>query len=342
MIIILDSSISSLLSAESSHVLEAIENIAIARSEGNHLVTCEPEIASQILATRLSNRAQRVYYTIKNKSIQELAATVKSKAYIRVVSPDYFSVNRPNEIMVSITFFCSTSTIQPTKLLCEDSLDGKIIAALTKNYLAASKHRNPRLSFRYEHGGGSRITRVFREIECHEACLLLCLVDSDKKYHKDNISAKAKNLIRDRQKNTTHVEILPCHELENLIPTRHLLLLYESTHPDTAMAISSLNISPNTRYSLNYLDLKEGPAKHHRTSNPAEKKFWEGIFKAAQICLTQSASITGLGEQITTDYESLLEDDGLSFLDTDFRPIFEEIAKIVECWGHGCIPIMAN
>lgn len=343
MIIIIDASILEDIEKSNDLILNCLENIAIARAEGNHLVSADPVVASEILKLRFSNRAERVFNLIRTRAIQELAECLESEFYVRVIGSRYNSPPRNNERLVDISTFNKISVISPTSLLCEDSLDGKVISELVKHYIFVTEGISLRLKYKLEHGGGERIVREFSVKNSSNDSFLVCVIDSDKKFLKDSFRGKAKKLFEARNScsNTSFVEILPCHEVENLIPVDHLEAMFSSDHSKMNGVIKSLNSNNYLRYAINFLDLKKGISSHLAAKNIAEKIFWEKTISKIGYELGEASTITGFGDSVVSEYEKFLSDNP-KFDALSFRPIFKDLAKKMSVWGRACQNIMVG
>jgi hypothetical protein len=343
MIIILDASILDHVSASSDFIIDCLENIAIARAEGNHLVSADPVVAHEILKFQFSKRAERVFNIIRTRAVQELEGCLESVHYIRVVGIGYFGPPRRNERFVDILTFRNVSVISPTSLLCEDSLDGKVISELVTHYMAAVEGLSPRIKYKFEHGGGERVVREFSVKDGAKDSFLVCVIDSDKKFLKDSFRGKARKLqeARDRCSHTTYLEILPCHEVENLIPVAHLEKMFSEDYPEMYGFVSALNRNDFLRYVINYLDLKKGVSSHLSAKNIAEKRFWENVVSKLGYDLDKASCITGFGDLVVSEYEKFLSGKP-NFDSSSFRPVFQDLARKMVAWGQGCPPVMAG
>jgi hypothetical protein len=207
--------------------IDCIDNLTIAHRKGSHLVSGSP-LALRSLATHLANRSECAS-TLRSilSRYHEQASIIAAVAEHIVLSDSKFgsvtraTTNGHTTYTVPFSYFSKFTSTSPSSLVAEDSTDKEIYISVLK----AFKHSSPSLkSFSLNiygvGGGGANMCDHFAERA--EAGPTFAIVDSDRKYPGDGLGSTAISLSRkanDIALNTvSDIEILNCHELENIIP----------------------------------------------------------------------------------------------------------------------------
>ncbi len=269
MLIIIDSSVVDVLNDGGGivpHTLEALENISISRREGKHLVFSDRNTLKYLLnCVQLSERARKIYKRIYEESTQ-------FKAYLSVFSRHVIvcplltvptSIISDGVVITSlpVSYFNDTAIIQPTSIVSENNSDTLFYIMIAKTYFAMKKLGSIRINYIPNHGGGSTVNNVYKEIQDRNNCFCLCIVDSDKKSPSSNFGDTAKKLISVDNPDVVicNYFVLNVHEVENLIPYSFLSEASRS-QKDRMIAVEfihNLDISNNPELRK-YIDIKNG------------------------------------------------------------------------------------
>ena len=186
-------------------------------------------------------------------------------------------------IEVSLNFLANTRLLERTSLLVENAKsDGQFYTYLLDALRPLFKA--PRLSFDLIHGGGGDdIPSVFG-IELKNGKALCCIVDSDFGFPSSPKSSKFHKIstaVKDADWKFAVVMVLPCREVENLIPISviHSLQCATERRATVKMLLAielheqRSGISPNEAFWL-YFDAKHGLTFEGIEKLPEAERDW--------------------------------------------------------------------
>lgn len=269
--------------------LRALEKIGCAAYDGHHRLIGPSEFFDVCAhLPELSRFARAAFQAAKDHRSTNLSLRQRVSHYIEVwpdAIPNTWNDKRmPSEgipgqdihaLQVPLRWFAEQHRSRPTCLMGENLIDARIFALVAATYASRSDWglKDP-LSFELEGGNGSQTGNRLQERGTGQ--LVLCLVDSDKKWP----HARDGETARDAQKHwkrlrsastpsspectsVTWLEVLNTHELENLLPPRLFRLVYQGWCKPARELVELLSKhpfsgEPKEEQSWRFLDLKAG------------------------------------------------------------------------------------
>jgi len=228
---------------------DALENLAKAAYEGNHMVT-----GSRNLLVRLK-RLQAVLGAPTCDPFTYLSFQVDDAARLRLEVRSYVRVHEVGHTMrieespaharpgdaavfhVGLEYFARTVRIQPTQVIGEDQRDANFYMRLSRAF--SSRYAGVTSALVPTAGGGVNTHRVLRAQAALQ--IVLCVVDTDQ----DGPDAPPKDTAKfaiaagdelRQQSHLAEVYVLPCRELENLLPKALVLAALPATGEDQERA----------------------------------------------------------------------------------------------------------
>lgn len=273
------------LSEEEIHVLDLL---AESHQNGNHLIGGDLSCL-EFLSTwgKLTLRSRSIYKKLMLRWVQlgSLYELVKIRVIVgRYEAIDFFSQEDKDYIKLPFSLVDMNFLI-PTTLMLEDTNDEDIYRLILNWYLIV-KHSigdaSSIYSYRLQSGGGIRTAANFKHFLDHNFNLILCVLDTDRKYPGDNLGATAEKASEIEFNPLGRLLVLDVHERENLIPYS----VYEKIHNDHGVADGQLRQSflflSHIRENFDafrYLDIKSGFVC--KSFNSAEKigmkNYWAPI-----------------------------------------------------------------
>lgn len=220
MIIFLDIVEADFAAESNERLASAVAEYARAQQKGRHLIVARRETAEWIASLDgISERDRSTFRGISSRFTQ----------YGRIfeIAAFYLHIKKTGKKEIDIfeyhaeADFCELAEgmyLDGSKLIAEDIRDGRIYIDIMKWLVP---HTNvPNIYFDVHSGGGDSI---FRDVEYQLAQRKICavIIDSDKRHPKGNVTPKRKALVKLRNSSkfgVMELAVLPCREIENLIP----------------------------------------------------------------------------------------------------------------------------
>lgn len=212
---------------DESEFHEAIDNLTIAHRKGLHLLGGKPKVLNEISAGIEANDAKGVLRAVAQKYYQQQSILDELNAYV-IVEPradaEVFSSETAGKkiFRVSYRYFKRFSAVQPTRFIAEDAQDRRIYIHALEGYRWLARTGIGRLPVSHTgfNGGGSRTSEQLKD--CADEGLTIAIVDSDRRCADDSLGATASDaldrLAKIKRYSICDVSVLPCHEIENLLP----------------------------------------------------------------------------------------------------------------------------
>lgn len=262
--------------------IEALDNLAILFRKNYHVIF-GPSFLIEELLLHLKHKPDihGAFRKIKKLHYRaaSLRATMKHAIVVGPSNEQAVQVRRDGEQIryhVSYRYF---TDLRMTRFIAEDMNDIHIYEGAARAYLWKNKRElyGIRLKLEKVAGGGSRTPGQFRE-QANQGPTL-CILDSDQRYPEGPLGNTAKGVCKVATelagKQVCHTEVLPCHELENLIPPNLLLDCQSKDAPkeytgawQQAAYHGLLCADP----SLAYIDMKNGLCGHDILHAPSQKQ----------------------------------------------------------------------
>ncbi|KAA0180819.1 hypothetical protein FX016_13305 [Cupriavidus gilardii] len=228
MIIELDISLVARLEQDASFesfVCVALDNIANAQREGNHLVFAE---LSTLEALRKYNgwfspRTNAVLQRAANRfpQLTRFARSVCVKLLVGDFNAQSVEMREGCRTILFPVESVTTSLVQRTLLLVENVTDATYYQWITEHVLAGGEFRDCHMSLEAYQGGGNTTGEAYEHIKHNTSRLCLCIVDSDirspEAAHGDTAAKVWRSDHRRPSPRTDH-HVLDVCSIENLIP----------------------------------------------------------------------------------------------------------------------------
>ena len=199
----------------------ALSNLALAAIEGHHFILTSRSTALTLSKADFLSERERLFFlylferystlgTIKQCDLSQVDIVLA--ADVPTLSPD----------QAYLETFANRSWTEPTVLLCEHQSDCNWLnAALSAFKKQDAAYLGLDSKFEFRLGGGDTTADVLKELMSSTSRWIVCVVDSDISISKPQLGGTADRVLQQASKQTTArvlVEVLECHELENLTP----------------------------------------------------------------------------------------------------------------------------
>ncbi|MBJ2241711.1 hypothetical protein [Pseudomonas sp. MF6768] len=220
MIIIINSEINIQLNTDSK--IRALDNILSAHGEGKHAVWMPIETVEYLRTfDQLSSYSKRVLASLESTVIETRRIEKKFTFHIDV---DFANGNRiesaPDKLVVGYNRFTDSGALQSSIFITENLLDANALVCGAAVHLLYNKlFAAFDVSLDSRPGGGSTTYDLFKDLTDQNK-FILCIVDSDLKHPNGRRGSTAKRFKYEALglQPTYQLEILDCHEIENILP----------------------------------------------------------------------------------------------------------------------------
>jgi hypothetical protein len=267
---------------------DGLHNLAIAAREGNHYLIAPRELAQSLShAARLGLRERTLYRVINERysTLAGMAHQVSFKVRVaRDIVADRIVAGRNVEITLPLSYFSSTTTIQPVILLCENLDDCKLIYEFVRTFAHAERLGAIKTSLDMRPGGGSTTADVAESILRPDRRMLVAVVDSDRESPGGALGGTALNTRRvfaNWQRATSELIILKGRDLENLLPDEFYRTEFgqDSVHGGSVAFIAAL-VGSNCGSARLHIDIKKGLMLKDILKRPNPPQDFEGVWGA--------------------------------------------------------------
>lgn len=284
------------LSEEEIHVLDLI---AESHQSGNHLIGGDVASLEFLSAwEKLTPRSRSIYKKLKLRWVQ--LGSLYNLARISVVIGHYDSIefsSKGERRIIKFPFsLVNMNFLIPTTLMLEDTNDEDMYKLILNWYLVVGNSIGDIsgiYNYRLQSGNGIRTAANFKHFIENNLNLILCVLDTDRKYPGDILGATAEKASALEPSPLGKLLVLDVHERENLIPYS----IYEKIHEEHGAADGQLrqsfvflaHIHENFE-AFRYLDIKSGFVCRNFNSVEKEnmKNYWlpllEGLLNNGHAC----------------------------------------------------------
>lgn len=249
-------------------VVDCIENLAFAHRKGVHWLTGSASVM-RALSRIVQGDTRGTLLKIAQRSHERKMFVEGVTDYVVVepreigpVAADAESVQR-TAYRVPYSFFVPVAASAASRLIVEDADDRDLLIGILRSYVAKRAPRGMRCEVQGFGGGGSSTHDQFADHA--ERGPTLCFVDSDRVHPDGALGSTARAVLTAhegiRQSVVARVQVLPSHELENLIPGRLLEDCVERDDPaDLGRRCQEVIVilARSSADQFRYLDLKNG------------------------------------------------------------------------------------
>lgn len=335
----------------STSVVQAVQNIAQARWQGDHLITGDDGVLRQLTVhPALSESTHGVFQRIREEQSQVGGLRSILKARVEVTSFTGNIVTSDNGdariIFVPLARFERNDITQPTFLVAENLVDCELLLRFSRWFsMTYLQGRFPtRLSSTFMPGGGDTTDRVLEYLSLERRHLGICFTDSDVLRPGGSLGQTAKKCVAlDLTPLCVHLT-LECRAMENLLCVEQIraVLAAERERHDLVPRLERLAHLSGTTAWL-HLSLKSGARE---TVGPprsgSELEFWRSVSASpapandGYIFPSISAKLSAwVSDHLKTKEPVRLESD------TQLLEIWRRIAQVVVSWTCGSQPMRA-
>jgi hypothetical protein len=272
----------------------AFDCLAHAFNDGHHIVIAEPAVLDLLASlVKLSERGRATYRRISNRFsfVGGLSQLVTCKIVVGNFNNVHLVKSQcgTNDVINVPLLEVSTGFLSPTALMLEDVNDKDTYEMILNWFLVHEKgfsNVEDKYRFSFRNGGGIRIADNFEHFVKNEQGLLLCIVDTDRKFPADNLggTASAVKNVYNQGYPKSNLLLLDVHERENLIPFSVFKGIYENNEShdgDLRAGFESLNVISGDPVALSFFDVKKGLVCKKATRDLNFKNYWDNFFPAS-------------------------------------------------------------
>ena len=278
--------------------------LAHSRRYGNHLLFAEKSTVVAIVESAHLSAADRAVFSRLLTRLPEKGALVrKLNHWVELIAAPGVSevVTRQGSqrvLRMSIGKFTGPQSVSPTCLLCEGEVDPRFYRFIAE---ASAEHlgvRGIQLQYEARGGGGVHIGNEYRKLQEEDERLVLCIVDSDRRYPESELGATATGVREadNPRAPRTMFRVLECHESENLLPTKLILQYSDNSgmHQEDSRVLAALEASAKSDV-LFYIDVKDGLSAKSilYTTDARLREYWESLVRPTPTVGTNIAKCRG-------------------------------------------------
>ncbi|MCA0325289.1 MAG: hypothetical protein LCH89_06750 [Proteobacteria bacterium] len=335
---------------KSEQTAQAIQNIAQARAQGDHIISGDATCLEYIISLKeLNQSTKNIFQIISNEQSQIGSLHKNLEFYVEINSlNNTISKNKnSNQTIIEIPLhrFSKNDLVQPTFLIGENLLDCHLY--LTYSRWLSRSHWNQRLPSKLNAilipGGGDTTEKLLNHLSQDGRYFSLCLTDSDIKYPGGNIGETTKKCQKLTLKEISHHLTIPVRASENLLSPEqiHQVLNIDHTRNILLNNLKKITRFRNTDAWL-YFPLKEGIrpiiGPHQKNSRD---EYWQ-ITAYANDSLENEFLYPGISTDLlkwTVDY--LKNYDPEKIKDSNLISAWTKISTTVIAWTCASEPIRA-
>ncbi len=271
--------------------IQALQNIAQARYQGDHIITADNGVLDFIIASKIFNQTtHNVFSKINLEQTQIGGLRKKLTAYINIecIQGDTKTTEEEKIKIINIPLarFERNDIIQPTFFIAENLLDCQFYLIITSWF--SKKYKNgflpSKLNAVYCPGGGDTTEKLLSHHSQSQRYLTLCITDSDQKFPGASLGETTKKCRQLALRHLSHHLTLPTRSVENLICHNQIVAVLNSTKERKALLprLNRLNRLINNE-AWKYFHVKEGVRNFHGPNRPeTENSYWQGVATTAE------------------------------------------------------------
>ena len=270
------------------HVVQALQNIAQARSQGDHIVTGDPAVLDSIANHgSLSPTTRKVFDRIRSEQPQVGALRQKLQTYVFIAEfagdETRLSVDGREVIQIPLQRFSRADLTQPTILVAENLLDCELLFKISQWYLGRYARSLPKtLQAMFVPGGGDTTDRALSYLTQNQRYFVACVVDRDQNSPREAEGQTAAKCRRVSLPPTCTLHVLGVRSAENLLSVQQLNAIFSTDHTrkhfgTRAQLLSCLEGNDAWKYFpfKGGIQDKEGP---HRPGTGAH--YWREVYES--------------------------------------------------------------
>ncbi len=259
----------------------ALERLLWCFGQGTHVVWIPIQTVEDLLTLDcFSKYAERSLLALKRFSIESknlIETEFSFKAVVDFNEKHKLCFER-EELIIGHELLNDAKFLLEPILLTENELDARVFCLVTDSFFTSRKllNRAFKVCIDPQGGGGSDTIKKFERYRA-EKRPFMCVLDSDKKHPQGRLGETAKHFKEFKLglNENYYLEILDCHEIENIVPTKVLKDLFP------AVDLGAMYASENIEKYKPYPDHKNGftvsAAKSLDTTHKEE--FWKEFYE---------------------------------------------------------------
>lgn len=325
------------LSVDRQGKLRALENIITSYGEGKHVLWMPKRTVSDLIDwVELSSYTKRVLYEAKSivRETKGIEEDFEFHVEVDFDAGARLEVRDASELIVGYSHFMDSSSTQKCIFITENLRDAATFEMGAQIYLCEKNlSKDYGVSFKYSPGGGATTYDNFIS-HVRDGSFFLCIIDSDLKHPSGPKGSTAKRFNGHQvglQKKHA-LEILACHEIENIIPAKIASVASEGLI-DTGLIFKSgkhaiYRAFPDHKNGLCIDGAMEADDKHN-------DEFWKEFYphKAKKKVWLMPP----LGENFLSDCLRLMSKESprklLELVDSEHDRLWWKASKLVASWG---------
>ena len=301
-----------------SNAIEALTMLASYRRQGKNLIFAKrPELEKLRNNEYFNPETKKIFEKIFDEMMEfKNIDNYKINKYINVVreitGERVKKINNKEECQLTLEELACSNMSNLTIIITENNKDYEFYKIIGKYY---TKYKGIKssidINFESILGGGNTTANVLESKINDERYLCLCIVDSDIKYLKKNLTHKKGDTIRKIEKivkkhikNNYFWKFIPLtvHEIENLLPICWIENYTQKTSDseDTINFLKYLIKKEKGAYkAIYYFDLKKGIKKEKLDSDKEYKEYWIKYLYDYNILVDNTSNdhiLCGLGD----------------------------------------------
>lgn len=231
--------------------------------------------------------------------------------YIEVTRQDNYTVKDNNRTINKMSYdnFINSDNLQKTMVLGESYNDSNFYEHIL-NYYRGKVAPHANFSLHALPGNGKQTQEIIKN-EKRSKHILICIVDSDKRFPTDEPKQNSTCTICSQIPETSiyHLIVLDVQEVENLIPTNYIDSLdwknFNNEDRRNKRYFDYLKTDTNADRILSYFDYKNGIRKTHELMSSQEFKIF------AEMCFNANKELKSNNKDFTTFLNKKKEKDEL-------------------------------
>lgn len=245
----------------------AMGNLLLGHRDGKHIVSAPGAVLNELI--RLSNGDDQGVWRKIRRERPNLGTLREHVTHLCIVEPENDKVVQRKQngeqtcFHVPYTHFDDFERIGGARLVAEDQDDAVLFELAARAYVSFSSDlRGSKVVVHTFGGGGGNTADTFREHARH--AFTIGIADSDRKWPGAALGDTAKALkvalvnLEKQGRSVVDLLILPCHEIENLLPAALVRdALTEATFRQRCLAAERLGVL-GAEAPLHHLDIKHG------------------------------------------------------------------------------------
>ncbi|HBO1399271.1 TPA: hypothetical protein L4F26_002017 [Pseudomonas aeruginosa] len=324
--------------ADKNGKLRALENILAAAGECKHLLWMPTQAVDSLLGVdELSGYAKRILFELKSFVRETRGIEAIFDFYVVVDFDDAGRLDDSNagELVVGYGHFKDSGSTQKCSFITENLRDAEAFKIGAEIYLC--KHRLSRahkVSLRLAPGGGNTTYDSFLDYK-KEDVFFLCVIDSDLKHPKGAKGTTATRFNGERKglQGKGYLNVLECHEIENIIPIKIASIASDGKIEEGLILKRGKSIRyrlfPDHKNGLCVNDAAELDEKHN---DDFWKEFYADVTAGRKIWL-----IPPLGENFLSDSLRIMAETStaklLEMIDESEDELWWTTSRLVASWG---------